>query len=278
VLHHAIEKGHLEVLETMLQHGVDVYSAIEIADNAGRTALFEAVENAEETVGARLTQEGEPEDPSRIIKMLITKRANGGFGAKTNVVNFNGQTPMFSAVREGNFAAVKCLIELGDAKPDLNGGELVKIEEQDNEEEEDEYESQEEKYFMMAFKNCMSPLHVATVLGYDEIALYLIERAGADVDYPSGKRKYTPLHLAVLANKPEMIIELLTKTQADPMCEDWEGQSLLDMVYKYIPTYVESFQALLENLQMHRLKSAGTESAGKNIARHYIHPDDDRKI
>jgi hypothetical protein len=29
----------------MLQHGVDVYSAIEIADNAGRTPLFEAVEN-----------------------------------------------------------------------------------------------------------------------------------------------------------------------------------------------------------------------------------------
>jgi hypothetical protein len=28
----------------MLEHGVDVYSAIEIADNAGRTALFEAVE------------------------------------------------------------------------------------------------------------------------------------------------------------------------------------------------------------------------------------------
>lgn len=29
----------------MLQEGVDVYSAIEIADNAGRTPLFEAVEN-----------------------------------------------------------------------------------------------------------------------------------------------------------------------------------------------------------------------------------------
>jgi hypothetical protein len=36
------------VLEAMLAHGVDVYSAIEIADNAGRTPLFEAVENMEE--------------------------------------------------------------------------------------------------------------------------------------------------------------------------------------------------------------------------------------
>ena len=47
VLHHAIEKGHINVLEVMLEHGVDVYSAIEIADNAGRTPLFEAVEMEE---------------------------------------------------------------------------------------------------------------------------------------------------------------------------------------------------------------------------------------
>jgi len=32
------------VLETMLQAGEDIYSAVEIADNAGRTPLFEAVE------------------------------------------------------------------------------------------------------------------------------------------------------------------------------------------------------------------------------------------
>lgn len=48
VLHHCIEKGHLSVLEVMLEHGIDVYSAIEIADNAGRTPLFEAVEMEEE--------------------------------------------------------------------------------------------------------------------------------------------------------------------------------------------------------------------------------------
>jgi ankyrin repeat protein len=45
VFHHAVEKGHLNVLEAMLEQGVDVYSAIEIADNAGRTPLFEALES-----------------------------------------------------------------------------------------------------------------------------------------------------------------------------------------------------------------------------------------
>ena len=43
MLHHAIEKGHVNVLQVMLEAGVDIYSAIEIADNAGRTPLFEAV-------------------------------------------------------------------------------------------------------------------------------------------------------------------------------------------------------------------------------------------
>ena len=32
----------------MLEHGVDVYSAIELADNAGRTPIFEVVEMEEE--------------------------------------------------------------------------------------------------------------------------------------------------------------------------------------------------------------------------------------
>ena len=45
VLHHSIEKCHVQVLEVLLEYGVDVYSAIEIADNGGRTPLFEAVES-----------------------------------------------------------------------------------------------------------------------------------------------------------------------------------------------------------------------------------------
>jgi ankyrin repeat protein len=100
---------------------------------------------------------------------------------------------------------------------------------------------------MEAFMNSMTPLHVATVLGFDEIALYLIAH-GANPNLRSTVKGYTPLHLAVLANKPEMLIELLTKTQASPMVEDSSGRTLLDMVYQYIPSYLESFQQLLENL------------------------------
>jgi ankyrin repeat protein len=45
VLHHAIEKGHSDVLQVLIEHGVDVHAAIEIPDNGGRTPIFEAVDN-----------------------------------------------------------------------------------------------------------------------------------------------------------------------------------------------------------------------------------------
>ena len=102
---------------------------------------------------------------------------------------------------------------------------------------------------------CMTPLHVAAVLGYDEIALFLIEN-GADVNLRSNYKKYSAVHLAVLSNKPEMLIELLTKSNVNPLQEDHQARTLLDMVYQYNPTYVESFQVLLENLQSKRINVA----------------------
>jgi ankyrin repeat protein len=85
---------------------------------------------------------------------------------------------LFAAVREGNMELVRLLIEFGGAEADLNGGEIVKDDRA--EEETEEYESLEEKNFMEAYKNCMTPLHLASILGNDEIALYLIESAHAN--------------------------------------------------------------------------------------------------
>ena len=208
----------------MLEHGVDVYSAIELADNAGRTPLFEAVE-MEEAASNQFgisPSQGNAEEENKIenlIKILTKpkRRQDGGFGAKVNVLNYNGQSPLFSAVKSGNFAAIRTLVEMG-ASVDLNNGELVKEDEQAEATDED-YESVQEKCFMEAFMNCVTPLHVAATLGYDEIALYLITN-GAEVNYQSTLKRYTPLHMAVLSNKPEMLIELLTKSAADPLMED----------------------------------------------------------
>ena len=82
----------------------------------------------------------------------------------------------------------------------------------------------------------------------------------------------------MLSNKPEMLIELLTKTNADPLMEDGQGRTLLDLIYAYNPSYVESFQTLLENLQVHRMKLAGSSEPEPTVARHYVNPDDERAI
>jgi ankyrin repeat protein len=159
-----------------------------------------------------------------MVKILTRRKQLNGYAAKVNVVNYSGQTPLYSAARSGNLEVVRLLVEAG-AHVDLNSGELVKQSEQ----EDDSYESQFERYFMEAFMNTMTPLQIATVLGFDEIALYLIDR-GADPNLRSNVKGYTPLHMAVLANKPEMLIELLTKTNASATIEDSSGRTLIDMV------------------------------------------------
>jgi hypothetical protein len=80
----------------------------------------------------------------------------------------------------------------------------------------------------------------------------------------------------VLANKPEMVIELLTRTNANPNLPDYSGRTLIEMVEKYIPYYLESFTSMLENLQLERLKRADHEV--NNVATHYYNPDDEREI
>ena len=67
---------------------------------------------------------------------------------------------------------VQALVESCDARLDFNFGELFK-EDDDND---TEFESLKEKFFMEAYKNCMTPVQIATVLGYDEIVFYLIEK------------------------------------------------------------------------------------------------------
>lgn len=61
------------MLEGMLGLGIDVYAGVEIADNAGRTPIFEAVENPKNI---------------HILQILLKSKACGGFGANPNVIDY----------------------------------------------------------------------------------------------------------------------------------------------------------------------------------------------
>ena len=190
---------------------------------------------------------------------------------------------------------IKCLVEDCEAKVDYTMGELYK--EAYDEEMEQAYQSLEEKFFMDAYKNCATPLHVAVVLGYEEIILYLIDK-GANPNLQTKLKGYSSLHLAVLANKPEIIIELLTKTQANPYLPDFGGRTLQDMIEIFIPSYLESFKSLLDNLSSLKergidenvgdsrgeetlaglAKKADQSDGAPTVATHYYNPDDEREI
>lgn len=93
---------------------------------------------------------------------------------------------------------------------------------------------------MEAYRNATTPLHLACILGHDMIVHYLIEK-GANPNLQTNIKGYASLHLSVLANKPEIIIELLTRTNASPHLPDYSGRTLLDMVEIFIPDYLDSF-------------------------------------
>ena len=168
VFHHTIEKGHIAVLEAMTRAGVDVYSAIEIADNEGRTPIFEILES--------MTEENS-DMAYQVISTLVSPKDNGGYGANVNVVNYQGQSLLFIAVRQAQLEIVKLLVEAG-AEPDLHNGELMKYDDTAP----TEYENEREKNLYEAFKLCETPTQLAAVLGYEDILLYLVQECESDIN------------------------------------------------------------------------------------------------
>ena len=100
----------------------------------------------------------------------------------------------------------------------------------------------------------MTPLHLACTLGHDEIAIYLADECNADPNLQTNNKGYSALHLSILSNKPEMIIELLSKTMADPYLADNNGHIMMDLVRQFIPSYFDTFEGVLDTLKVKRLK------------------------
>jgi ankyrin repeat protein len=156
------------VLEAITSAGVDVNSAIEIADNEGRTPIFEILES--------ITEENS-DMAYQVISTLVSPRDNGGYGANVNVVNYQGQSLLFIAVRQAQLEIVKLLVEAG-AEPDLHNGKLMKYDDTAP----TEYENEREKNLYEAFKLCETPTQLAAVLGYEDILLYLVQECESDIN------------------------------------------------------------------------------------------------
>lgn len=93
-------------------------AAIEVSDNAGRTPLYEAIDS---------------NASASLVSFLIRKRQAGGFGARVNVTDYNGHSPLYCAVRETNFELVRILLDEGEAQVDLYGSETKFQDSQDQE-------------------------------------------------------------------------------------------------------------------------------------------------
>lgn len=104
----------------------------------------------------------------------------------------------------------------------------------------------------------------------------LIEK-GANPNLQPNQKGYAALHIAVLANKPEIVMELLQKTQANPHLPDFTGRALAEMVEQFLPDYAQHFTDLLDGLKAERQKKDG-ESNEPLVATHYYNPDDERAI
>lgn len=115
----------------------------------------------------------------KIVKILLENQAN------VNLTNENGETALHMAIKNGNIDVLRLLLEHG---AEVNCNE---------------------------YKNGLSPLHLAIIeYGVLEIIQMLLEK-NADVNATSYDGK-TPLHFAILSNKPN-IVKLLLLFNADNM-------------------------------------------------------------
>jgi ankyrin repeat protein len=187
VVHHAIEKGQTEIIDILISNSVD----IDISDNAGRTPLFEAVDNNHDAITSLLVKQG----------------------ANVDMTNYCGHTPLYCAAREGNIDIVRILVNEGNAKIDHYGVSSVT-----NDFDDDDITDDSERCLFEGLKCSKLPLHVASLLGYEEIVKFIIaHNASPDLE---GEQGYNSLHFSILGMKPEISEILLLETCVDPYHKD----------------------------------------------------------
>ncbi|XP_015913547.2 uncharacterized protein [Parasteatoda tepidariorum] len=224
-LHIAVEKGHEELSKLLLSGGADteigdpcMYTALHVAIGKGYKELAKILIAHGANIDAKISRGSSPlhlaivKGYEEIAKLLVTR------GADIEVKDANNFTPLPIAIFNGQEEVVKLLTARGahfKSKDPLYGEiplstAMFLINQGVNPKARDGFGR--------------TPLHIAILKGYEEIAMFLIAK-GADIeakDY-SGR---TPLDIAVYRGEKD-IAELLIERRADIEDKETHGYTPL---------------------------------------------------
>ncbi|PCI27940.1 hypothetical protein COB52_04270 [Candidatus Kaiserbacteria bacterium] len=160
-------------------------------------------------------------------------------GADPDVTNYSGHSSLFCAAREGDLEIVRALVVDGKVKVDHYGLSSVKNDDLDDDGIDDEYE----KALFEGLKCSKTALHVACLLGYDDIVQILVENnSNPNVE---GEQGYNALHFALLGRKPEIAEYLLINTKVRHNHKDKHNKSCQEMAFEKFPEYKDDFEKLI---------------------------------
>ncbi|XP_076684261.1 uncharacterized protein LOC143377154 [Andrena cerasifolii] len=184
----AVNKGCVEIVEILLQHGADINATdkfgkmpIQLTDSDEEQIRFGAPVSNPDAKGGMVFDRGAKAKNTRDKNCTTVLQAaiDGGFAkvvetllkynADVNSTRKGEMTTLHLSAKRGNKVITKMLLEKG---ADVNAED----------------------------SNGMTPLHFATQSGYGEVVELLLKR-GADVNATTKDDLITPLHLAAESNK-----------------------------------------------------------------------------
>ncbi len=194
-LHLACERGHLEVVKTLIEAGANPHAQNILGESAIDIVTRSDEETSEKKLNYALIISSMNGDVGK-IKLLLALGADVNYFDPDLQVGREQVTPLGMASGSNNLEAVRALI---DAGADVN----------------------------KSTSNGICPLHMACEEGHLEVVKTLID-AGADVN-KSTSNGICPLHMACEEGHLE-VVKTLIEAGANPHAQNSLGKSVIDIV------------------------------------------------
>ncbi|KAJ1209257.1 hypothetical protein NDU88_004635 [Pleurodeles waltl] len=191
--HLAAEKGHLEMINTLIE--LDLFTSEK--DLEGNTALHLAAKNGHSEVLQVLIEEPEKKEEGNAAKKRSSEISEDLINRWENLdeQNENGETAFYLAAEGGH---EKCAELLADARCDIN----------------------------ISTKDSSSPLHAAAENGHLSLVKFLLSK---DVDVtPKPEHKNSPLHRAI-KNDHSDVVQILLEAKIETNTLDQRQQTPLHL-------------------------------------------------